>query len=533
MMNLELMTSHLIKLEDLSDILKDTGSAFFTPNSPPDEPIIVSDESKEEEEVARDKYTEATSHDIPKYTSLTELLVTSLKPKLSKLLASHDFASCLPTKLKELPSKVTELSGEIKELKKHVAELKTIQWELIAEFLDLPSLVSSVQAKLKTLDSLSSLLNKVTDTLIRFVTLMENASGATSTNVPLAGKATALPTEREKNTSKDAKTNLQKQLIDLLGIDVVEQYHNKKLLFDKYYDKMLKRRKSSNIINYDVLTQKGPISLKVYREDGTTEVIDNLKVGKYLHFSLYSGTETEEGPCSRRFTRREKDCFMSKGIKESPWENVLLKDSNGPTICPGGIRVQLLMIQSHRMEPDPEMSLWVSTISFACPSGPDLKFKRSLITILGLLYRGSFSTVPPAAIDAAILDPTSEDLFAGTPSVKVMAKVKASKRQKASTIGVGYRCLEVGDDDEDMNDCLKLRSPMITPIRSTALFILEGTSEGVSFSIPLLKDQHPKDSRGKVIMSDVSDVSSRGAITLGLCWSIAPTFGDISRDLSI
>nr|GEX53991.1 retrovirus-related Pol polyprotein from transposon TNT 1-94 [Tanacetum cinerariifolium] len=49
-----------VKLEDLSNILKDTRSAFFTPESPPDEPIIVSVESKEEEKVARDKDTEAT-----------------------------------------------------------------------------------------------------------------------------------------------------------------------------------------------------------------------------------------------------------------------------------------------------------------------------------------------------------------------------------------------------------------------------------------------------------------------------------------
>ncbi|GKB27137.1 hypothetical protein Tco_0866538 [Tanacetum coccineum] len=141
------------RLEDLSDILKDTRSTFFTPDSPPDEPIIISDGSEEEEEVAKDKDTKATSHDVPKDTSvppppslklaqikelmaqvhllqsqkedleqakakvtlmkakpsysninqLNELLVTSLKPELSKLLASHDFASCLPTELKELP----------------------------------------------------------------------------------------------------------------------------------------------------------------------------------------------------------------------------------------------------------------------------------------------------------------------------------------------------------------------------------------------------------------------------------------------
>ncbi|GKA54466.1 hypothetical protein Tco_0753415, partial [Tanacetum coccineum] len=45
--------SKKIKLEDLSNLLKDTRSAFFTPDSPQDEPIIVLDES-EEEEVSKD-----------------------------------------------------------------------------------------------------------------------------------------------------------------------------------------------------------------------------------------------------------------------------------------------------------------------------------------------------------------------------------------------------------------------------------------------------------------------------------------------
>nr|GEY05900.1 hypothetical protein [Tanacetum cinerariifolium] len=56
----------------------------------------------------------------PDINQLTKLLITSLKPELSKLLTSHDFASCLPTEMKELPSKFTELSRDIKELKRHV-----------------------------------------------------------------------------------------------------------------------------------------------------------------------------------------------------------------------------------------------------------------------------------------------------------------------------------------------------------------------------------------------------------------------------
>ncbi|GJW33370.1 hypothetical protein Tco_0053402 [Tanacetum coccineum] len=270
-------------------ILKDTTSAFFTPDSPQNEPIIVLDESKVEEEVAKDKDTHASSHDVHEDTSIPhppslksaqiqELMAqvqllhsqkdeleqqkatTKAEPEISKLLASHNFASCLPTKLKELPLKFTELSREIKELEQHVkdmeielsrdlkeiptkletftstissltsqvAELKNIQWELPTEFQASPTLVSSVQKKLKTLDSLPSLLNKVSETLTRFATMVENASGAKTKDVPSAGQATTSPAEGEKNTTMDAETNLQNELIDLLGIDVVEQYHNKK-----------------------------------------------------------------------------------------------------------------------------------------------------------------------------------------------------------------------------------------------------------------------------------------------------------------
>ncbi|GJS10977.1 hypothetical protein Tco_0367773 [Tanacetum coccineum] len=203
-----------VKLQDLSDILKDIKFAFFTFDSPPNEPIIVSDKSEEEEEVAKDKDTEATSHDVPKDTSippppsikstliqelmaqLTKLLVTSLKPKLSNLLASRDFTSCFPTKLKKFPINIIRLSGEIKELKKHVRDMEI---ELPGDIKEISTKlqVSLVKENLKTLDSFPSLLHKVTDTLNRFAIMVENASEVTSMNVPSAGQATASPAEGE------------------------------------------------------------------------------------------------------------------------------------------------------------------------------------------------------------------------------------------------------------------------------------------------------------------------------------------------
>nr|GFD20886.1 hypothetical protein [Tanacetum cinerariifolium] len=165
----------------------------------------------------------------------------------------------------------------------HVVEPKNIQWELLTEILHLPHLISSVQETLKTLDSLPGLLNKVINTLNRFATMVENASGATTADVPSAGKATASPAEGEKNT-KDADTNMKNELVDLLGIDVVTQYYNKKVLYERYCEKIKKRKQSSKIINCNVLTKKDPISLKIYREDGTAEVIENFKASD-LHLA--------------------------------------------------------------------------------------------------------------------------------------------------------------------------------------------------------------------------------------------------------
>ncbi|GKC55687.1 hypothetical protein Tco_1083285 [Tanacetum coccineum] len=157
--------------------------------------------------------------------------------------AFKDMEIKLPRDLEEIPTKLETFTSTISSLISQVAELKNIQWELPAELQDLPVLVSLVQKQLKTLDSLPSLLNKVTKTLNTFVTVVENTLGATTKDVPLAVQATASPAEGENNTTKDAETNLKNELVDLLGINVVEQYHNMKLLFDKYCDKMLKRRK--------------------------------------------------------------------------------------------------------------------------------------------------------------------------------------------------------------------------------------------------------------------------------------------------
>ncbi|GJZ69640.1 hypothetical protein Tco_0633190 [Tanacetum coccineum] len=89
----------------------------------------------------------------------------------------------------------------------------------------------------------------------------------------------------QKKIEEDAKAEAasregeirKEELIDLLGPEVVKKYYNDKLQYDRYYDKMLNRREKSRITNCDILTRKGPITLKVYREDDTSEIIPEFK----------------------------------------------------------------------------------------------------------------------------------------------------------------------------------------------------------------------------------------------------------------
>ncbi|GJU37467.1 hypothetical protein Tco_1185821, partial [Tanacetum coccineum] len=105
----------------------------------------------------------------------------------------------------------------------------------------------------------------------------------------------------QKKLEEDAKAEAAKQerevrkaeLVDLLSPEVLKKYYNDKLQYDKYCDKMLNRRPVSRITNCDVLTRKGPITLKVYREDGTSEIIPNFKASTRIDY--INTTKTELG----------------------------------------------------------------------------------------------------------------------------------------------------------------------------------------------------------------------------------------------
>ncbi|GKC86012.1 hypothetical protein Tco_1141729, partial [Tanacetum coccineum] len=189
-------TSTKIKLEDRSQFMHDTRSTFLASDSPTDEPII-SQKDKLEQQKAKARAEVASLKARPSYPDINQL---------TKLLGMEIE---LPGNFKYLPTKLETFTSTISSITSQVAKPKTLQWELPAEFLALPSQISLVQVKLHTLDTLPSLLNKVANTLTRFASIMENASPkAKSKGVPSAGQATASPAKGETNinpATKDAE----------------------------------------------------------------------------------------------------------------------------------------------------------------------------------------------------------------------------------------------------------------------------------------------------------------------------------------
>ncbi|GKE90560.1 hypothetical protein Tco_1571655, partial [Tanacetum coccineum] len=174
--------------------------------------------------------------------------------------------------MKEIPSKFSKLTGEVKVLKaipnklktftstvksltSQVAELKTLQWELLAEFLSVPTQIKSIQDKIKTLDALPSLLNKVIEALNNFAQVIKSTLKKAGDHcVPSAGQANIKPVEGTKEHStkeEDTKSDSDDNTINMAG-SMVDSSNKKKL---------------RSLI----------LSLKVYREDGTDEVIPNFK----------------------------------------------------------------------------------------------------------------------------------------------------------------------------------------------------------------------------------------------------------------
>ncbi|GJZ18882.1 ribonuclease H-like domain-containing protein [Tanacetum coccineum] len=152
------------------------------------------------------------------------------------------------------------------------------------------------------------------------------------------------------------------------------------------------------------------------------------------------------------------------------------------------------------------------------------------------LQRLPFYCTHPTAIDVVIPNPNLEDLAVGTPSSKILSKVEASQKRKASTSGatsshVAKRTrsalaessgsttrpsLFVGDSDDesDGDDDACVEILLVTPLRYAVVIPSSGN----------------QDSRGKGIMADDAAAPSVGVSRPRPSSGPIPSFRDVSGD---
>ncbi|GKA00361.1 hypothetical protein Tco_0672911 [Tanacetum coccineum] len=319
-----------IKLEDLAKLVPNVKVDFKNLDSPEDDSINVVDDSKGNGEEDKNEEIHSTTNDETEDISDS----TPPSPRSIQLQELKNQVFLLQSQKHTLEIEKKKVEAEITRLKAqpsfpYVGRLNELPIELRGDLKEIPS---KLEEFTKTI---TSLLLNVTKALNKFAQVLDSVSSkARDQSVSSVGQADTMPAEGEKNTNQATisqlfqrqaeKENLNNQqpkpttqppippiittttqmtkklkkfdfiTEDGRHIHLTEEEinHQKKLEEDakpeaakqkeKNCDKMLNRRAISKITKCDVLTKKGPITLKVYREDGTSEIIPNLK-SSYLH----------------------------------------------------------------------------------------------------------------------------------------------------------------------------------------------------------------------------------------------------------
>ncbi|GJW84923.1 hypothetical protein Tco_0158068 [Tanacetum coccineum] len=143
--------------------------------------------------------------------------------------------------LKVLPEKLEEFQSSISVLTNKVVALENLKLDLPAGLPALPGQVVKTQGK----------------KALSHEEVAEEESQSDSDDE----KRIELKVKADVAKAKIKK--VKEELIDLLGLDVVERMYNDKVKYDNYYNKMLNRRAQGMITNCDVLSRgKDPITLK-------------------------------------------------------------------------------------------------------------------------------------------------------------------------------------------------------------------------------------------------------------------------------
>nr|GEU99877.1 putative zinc finger, BED-type [Tanacetum cinerariifolium] len=250
-----------IKIEDLSKLILNVEVDFMDLDSlEDDEPIIVQDEDEEEVHTLNSKLVKE------KEVAVTEAALLKAQPSFPNV-----------ELLIELLFK--DINGEIRELKKYVEKLE----------IEVSGDLKALLGKLEEFSLLSPISPHRLLTSRTFILNFQlNFLPYQGKLPPLSPPKSSSQSEREliKNKAKEAMSHKKLKKKSLKLTLNLQSGQLAKIKYDKYCDKMLNRKVQSRITNYDVLTKKGPITLKVYRDDGTDEVIPNFKAND-LHLGEY------------------------------------------------------------------------------------------------------------------------------------------------------------------------------------------------------------------------------------------------------
>ncbi|GKC30700.1 hypothetical protein Tco_1037994, partial [Tanacetum coccineum] len=197
--------------------------SFKDLDSPEDDPVIIVDDSKKDEELEKDEVhptpnAETEDSSVPKSSSSRSSQIQELTNQFKKNKAEADAALLkaqlsfpnvsLPTELKDLPSKLNDLTEEVKVLKTQVYNLEI---ELPGDLKEISPKINWFK-KLKTLDALLNLLLNVTQALNKFAQVFDSSSStARDQGVPSADQAHSMPAEGEKNTNQATISQLFQQ----------------------------------------------------------------------------------------------------------------------------------------------------------------------------------------------------------------------------------------------------------------------------------------------------------------------------------
>nr|GEU31566.1 hypothetical protein [Tanacetum cinerariifolium] len=304
--------SSTIKLRDLAKLVSNVQPSFKYMDSPKDDPVNVVDDSDEDKEdelhTTKNAKTEDTlvlKSSSPRYSQiqgltnqvlvlqsqkhklklkknkaeakaallkaqpsfsnvgqLNKLLINSLQTEFSKILSAHNFSNSLTTKPKDLPSKFNELTKKVKGLKKQVHELKI---ELTGDLKEIPI----------KLEDFTKTINISKEAEKENTNSGSNDDDETHVTSSMVESSTTKKLKKFCFINKDGK-----------HIHLTEEHINQQKKIEKEakakaakHEREVRKAKLVDLLGPDV----GQITLKVYREDGTSKVIPNFKASDLHH----------------------------------------------------------------------------------------------------------------------------------------------------------------------------------------------------------------------------------------------------------